>query len=136
MSPTGEGNGEGEPGGKPGAQRGVLAVWLPGSSRQPHDQAHRRCRQKGYFCPTPTIVKSAQELVILFLQHLAPVLRIAVVRRQRVEIYHGRSGTEFDGPEQSDVLPGYRRNATEKVARLPTLPTHISSPPRSCQDKV
>ncbi len=90
----------------------------------------------GYFCPTPTIVKSAQELVILFLQHLAPVLRIAVLRRLRVAIYHGRSGTQFDGPERIDVLPGYRKNAAEKVARLPTLLTHLSSPPQSCQDKV
>jgi len=72
----------------------------------------------GCFCPTTPNVKSAQGFVKLFLQHLAPVFRIVVARGQGVEIHCGHAGTEFDGSEQIDVLPGIRRNAAEKVDSL------------------
>jgi hypothetical protein len=68
--------------------------------------------------PIPHKCKSAQGFVKRFLEHLAPVLRIAVPGRQGVKIHGGHLGTEFDGTEQIDVLPGNRRNAAEQVDRL------------------
>ncbi len=70
-------------------------TWVAGChTNRSHTHVHIGC-----FCPTPTNVKSAQGFVKLFLEHRAPVRRIAVASRQGLKIHGGHTGTEFDGPE-------------------------------------